>query len=619
MKLIVLMGLMISNLALADYVYMQEDESGKYVMLKTEEGPWTRILNDVTSKDWAIYPDITPDAQEIVYVEGPDATNLHITYKNLGKGLTQKFHTSQKGMILHPKFTKNGRFIFYSAPKADGKNSIFFFDRAAEVNRQGQGLVNYSLDSAKAMDASEESYFPRPSSDGNFVVYQRNTNGKKEIVLFDRLENKKTVLAEGMSPALSFDEQLIAYTSKIAGNWNIYVINRTTLKVTQITNDAKDEQAPTFMKDNTIAFASNKSGHYRLFKVVNNEWVAISTEAPDQAVDFYSPNFSGETKIAQGLRAPFIGAPRSSFGTVTHEGKLYMAGGHSGAEHTYPPESFQDTFVVYDIETNVWKELAPRPVKCHGFQIAASGDYVYAFGGFAYSPDHKPKWKSLTRIDRYSISKNKWEQVGDLFSPRSSNVAIHIGDKVYIASGWDSTPKFNNDYDGTFLDQVEIFDMKTEKVSIANYKVPAPLRRALTGIEHDGKIVLIGGLGQGASHFELLNSVTSIDPVDGSVTELQPLPFSTFAPAAEIVNNHLYVFGGMFKTGEMNYEYVSHIYGLDMAKKEWSHTGRFVNETKGFSQVFKLDENTLGILGGHRYFEGYDSPVSTFETFRPLK
>ena len=116
-----------------------------------------------------------------------------------------------------------------------------------------------------------------------------------------------------------------------------------------------------------------------------------------------------------------------------------------------------------------------------------------------------------------------------------------------------------------------------------------------------------------------MNSVTAINPVDGSVQEMQPLPFSTFAPAAEVVNNHLYVFGGMFKTGEMNYEYVSHIYGLNLATKEWSHTGRFVNETKSFSQVFKLDENTLGILGGHRYFDGYDSPVPTFETFRPLK
>jgi N-acetylneuraminic acid mutarotase len=338
-----------------------------------------------------------------------------------------------------------------------------------------------------------------------------------------------------------------------------------------------------------------------------------------EEVDFYSPQFSGNTNIAQSLKASFIGNARSSFGTVTHNGKLYMCGGHQGAEHTYPPESFTDTFIVYDSELNAWKDLAPRPVKAHGYQLAAHGNYIYAFGGFAYSAEHKPSWKSLDQIDRYNITTNQWETVGKLLSPRSSNVAIVVDAKVYLTAGWNATPKFANDYDGIFLDTVEIFDLKTQKTELANYKLPLPLRRALTGIEHEGKIVLVGGLGQGASHFELLNSVTSIDPVSGEAKELTPLPFATFAPAAEILNNHLYVFGGMFKNGEMNYEYVSHIYDLDFSTSLWSHTGRCLKETKGFSQVFKLDEKTLGILGGHHYFEGYDSPVSTFETFSIIK
>src|SRR5690606_19639471 len=104
-------------------------------------------------------------------------------------------------------------------------------------------------------------------------------------------------------------------------------------------------------------------------------------------------------------------------------------------------------------------------------------------------------------------------------------------------------------------------------------------------------------------------------PVDGTFKELPPLPFATFAPAAGFLKDELVVFGGMFKTGDMNYEYVSHIYSMDMKKGQWKHTGRFVNETKGFSQVFPLDDKKLGILGGHHYFQGLDSPVSTFETF----
>jgi N-acetylneuraminic acid mutarotase len=612
MKYLLILGLLASCSSFADFVYMKENPQGKSVQLQSYKSVST--LNESTEKVWALYPDISADGNEFLYCEGTRPEDLHLTYVNKKKSLTQRFSLFQKGMLLHPKFSKNGRMIFYSAPGPKGKNTIFFFDRAEEVMSQGQSLTEYSLANAKMLAPEDEAYFPRPSSDGNFVVYQRNTTGRKEIVLLDRLEETKKVLAEGMSPALSFDETKIAYTSKKDGNWNIYVIDRTTNVVTQMTSDTKDEMAPTFMPDGTLAFASNKSGHFRLFKLTNKEWISMVKAGEHEEVDFYSPQFSGNKTYQQGERAPFIGKPRSSFGTVAHEGKIYMAGGHQGAEHTYPPESFTNTFLAYDIESNEWKELAPRPALAHGYQIAANGNYIYAFGGFAYSPDHKPKWKSLDLIDRYNIKNNKWETIGKLATPRSSNVAVTIDGKVYLAAGWNSTPKFANDFDGTFLDTIEVFDLKSEKIELASYKLPLPLRRALTGIELNGKILLVGGLGVGASHFELLNSVTTIDPKDGSSSEMTPLPFSTFAPAAEILNNELMVFGGMFKTGEMNYEYVSHIYSMNLDKKKWNHTGRYLKETKGFSQVFHVNKDTLGILGGHHYLDGEDTPVNTFET-----
>lgn len=615
MRYFFILGLVLlrTNSALGDFVYMKESAAGKSVEIqRLNESPTT--LNESGNGMWAIYPDISPDGNEFIYCEGKAHDDLHLTYFNKKKNLTQRFNLPSKGMLLHPKFSKNGRWIFYSAPGPKGKNTIYFFDRESEVKRQGRDLTNYSLENATALSADEESYFPRPSSDGNFVVYQRNTSGKKEIILFDRLENKKSVLAEGMSPALSFDERLIAFTSKKDGNWNVYTVDRFTGEIVQRTSDLKDEMAPTFMPDNSLVFASNKSGHYRIFKLQNDKWELIVNAAESAEVDFYSPQFAGDMTYRQGEKAPFIGNPRSSFGTVFHEGKVYMSGGHQGAEHTYPPESFSDQFIVYDVSENKWSELAPRPAKAHGYQLAARGNYIYAFGGFAYSPHHKPKWKSLAQVDRYDIKNNTWKTIAKLSVPRSSNVAVTIDEKVYLVGGWNSTPKFENDYDGKFLDMVEVFDLKSETLHVASYKMPLPLRRALTGVEYKGKILLVGGLGEGASHFELLNSVTAIDPVDGSSQELATLPFATFAPAAGIIKDELLVFGGMFKTGPMNYEYVSHIYSMDLNKKSWFHTGRYLQETKGFSQIFPLNSETLGILGGHHYFQGMDSPVSTFET-----
>src|SRR5690606_15335947 len=245
----------------------------------------------------------------------------------------------------------------------------------------GKDLQEYSLEGARNLTPTEEAYFPRPSSDGNFFVYQRNFNGKKEVVLQDLIEGTKVVIAEGMSPALSFDETLIAFTTKRDGNWNIYAYDRTKNETTQMTYDEADEMAPTFMPDNTLAFASSKSGNFQLYKLKNNKWISLTAK---EEADLYAPQFSGEKSYLQKERAPYLGNPRSSFGTVSHNGKIYMAGGHQGAEHTYPPESFSDSFIAYDVAKNQWTELASRPMKAHGYQIAAKGNYIYAFGGFAY-------------------------------------------------------------------------------------------------------------------------------------------------------------------------------------------------------------------------------------------
>lgn len=605
----------VSGASMADMVFMREWDSQKHIMHKNSEG----VTSQITSGDLMhLYPDISPDGKNVVYVEGritdQGTQDLYLVTMNLETKKTEKWIADGlKGMILHPKFSRNGQFIFFSAPSP--KNKVFYF----EPNKFRTNLLKSNGDvttlkfTATALD-KDEAYFPRPSSDGNFVVYQRNVNGAREVVLFDRLEDKKMVIDQGMSPALSFDERLIAFSSKKNGSWDIYEFNRDTKTITRKTlDDSADEMAPSYMPNNELVFASSRSGNFQLYQLDSDEWIRL-TSVPN--ADDYAPQFSGETIFTQAVRAPFMEPMRSSFGTVLHNGLLYMCGGHQGPEHTYPKESFTDNFNVYDKRINNWRELAPRPAKAHGYTIAAYGNYIYAFGGFAYNEGTKPAWKSIDTIDRYDIRTNTWSTIGKLTKPRSSNVAVTVGDKVYLVGGWDATPKKPNDFEGTFHSSVDVFDFKTETVTVAPYSMPLPLRRAFTGVDYKDQILLVGGLGVGSSHFELISNVTLMDPKTGIATELPKLPFATFAPAAETIGDELFVFGGMFKTGEMNYEYVSHIYGFNFEDQSWRHTGRYLKESKGFSQVFKMDNRTIGILGGHRYYLNEDKPVNTFELFK---
>lgn len=608
-----LLALIASSSSFADFVFMQEGPNQKSIQMVNSQSQTT--VNDSNFGEWALYPDISSDGKLIVYAEGRGPSNLHLTLKDKSDDSQVRFHHPNPGLIIHPKLSKNGRWIFYSAPREDGRNTIYYFDHKFVVESHGNFVIDYFM-TPQELVPDEVAFFPRPSSDAGFVVYQRNTNEKKEIVFYDRIEGNKKVLAEGMSPALSFDERYVAYTSKQNGNWDIFQIDRFTGKIEQLTHDENDEMAPTYTPEGKLVFASNQNQSFRLFELQSNKvWKEVVSDERIE-LSHYSAQFSGETRFEQSELPDYLGNNRSSFGTVMHNGILYMAGGHEGREHTYPPESFSDKFFAFNPVTKFWIELAPRPHTAHGYQIAAFGNYIYAFGGFAYSPDHKPRWKSLAFIDRYDIKANKWQTIGELISPRSSNVAVTIDEKVYLLAGWDATPQKENDVEGRFHSKVEIFDLRTEKILKAEWNMPLPLRRALTGIEYDGKILLIGGLGVGASHFELISNVTAIDPMTGAATELAHLPFATFAPAAGVIGNELFVFGGMFKTGSMNFEYVSHIYGMDLTKNEWRHTGRYLKETKGFSQVFNLTPKKLGILGGHHYEKEVDEPVKTFETFK---
>ena len=606
MFLTLLLGLTTAACASAPaLVFMRESAAEKQVML-LQDGVETALTS---GREWHLYPDISSDGDRVVWVEGPSERNLRVTLLDRRSGERSQWITPRAGMALQPRFSRNGRLIYVSVPTAEGNRvaKLEPAQRGKQTGLDANGTRLYAW-APQLIAVEGQTYFPRPSADGSFVVLQRNFAGRKEIVEHDVAAGTTKVLAAGMAPALSFDENLVAYTSKEAGSWDVWLYDRRTGQKTRLTSDAGDEMAPAFTPDNGVAFASNRNGRFQLYQLESGTWRALVTTPESD----YAPNFSGETRWHSELLPSLPGEPRSSFGAVAHQGKMYVCGGHAGAEHTYPPESFRDDLFVFDPATGTWSTLAPRPHKAHGFELVAHGDYLYAFGGFAYGHGNRPAWKSLDVVDRYDLRTNQWTTVARLPRARSSNVASVVDGKVFLIGGWDATPSAPGDAEGDFHHEVDVFDLATEAVSTASWQIPLPLRRAFSAIEHDGHIILVGGLGVGSSHFELLAQVTRINPWNGLTRELSALPFPTFAPAVGVLDNELLVFGGMFRTGPMDFEYVSHAYAMPIGGGVWRHTGRSLLETKGFSRVVPWRDGVV-VLGGHSYEGGRDTPVATVE------
>ena len=581
-------------------VFLVESDTGKHVGVSTDNKSYTLLTS---GSDWHLYPAISNDGNMIAFAQGKSPKDLRLVVQNLRT--KSKTFLTKPSFLIQPMFAKRGSRIFFSQ-EHEGVSKIGYID--FKKNKK----IFYITD-------THPSFFPAPFQDGERIVYQRNISKlKKEIVILDTATKAVEVIGHGMSPTLSTDERFIAYTSKVSENWDIYIYDRFAKTTRRVTNSLARDFSPSFDKDNNLFYTSDKTenGVFSIYSQPFSSWTQSNgrekLNISKRGVSFYAPKFSGESKFKLELKKSMTGESKSSFGTINHQGRIYTIGGHQGPEHTYPPESFSNRVSAFDIKTGQWIELAPRISKAHGFQLSAYGNYIYAFGGFAYEASTRPAWKSIDVVERYDILKNEWSEIGTMPRKRSSNALATIGSQVFLFGGWDATPKFENDIDGTFHSEIDVFDMKSEKWKTLSVFLPKK-RRAFSAFVRDKKIYLLGGISEGGSHFSLSDDFTRFNPATEKFSQMPKLPFGTFAPAAGAIQNEGFMFGGMFKLSKFDYEYVPHIYKFDFSLNKWMHTGRYLMENKGFSQVVDLGHDCLGILGGHSYASGEDKPVSTFE------
>jgi len=610
-------------------VFLKDNGESRHIFMKQNE----KVVQLTNGSETHLYPDISSNGDLVVFVKGPTVEKLSLYVKDLEKNETLQLGNLQ-GLVVQPRFARNGDHIYFSGPIArNGRNQIGFFDlkkiRENQTPEKIEGDVLYydvepTVIKTSSSQGQADSFNPSPTSDASLLAYHTSENEgqTRKLILRDMNSKEEEVLTDGMSASFSKDDRYIAFTREVAGNWDVYIydrFNKTTVRATH--NEALDF-APSFNQKGALLFASTRGEQeeFALYTIEAKDWKNSRDNAhvlyKKEGSQIYTGKISGLLNFKLQQKADITGPRRSSFGAVSHRGKIYVAGGHMGAEHTYPPESFSNIVRIYDMQTNIWNEAAPRLHKCHGFDLAAHGDYIYAFGGFAYDEKNNPKWKSLDVVERYSIKEDKWEVVAKMPRRRSSNVVEKVNGKMYLIGGWDSTPKFDGDYDGTFHSEIDVFDPEglSFKTLEANLDVK---RRALSSVSYDGQILLIGGISEGAKQFNLLDKVTAFDPKTQKFEEVGKLPYPTFAPAAGVMDDELYVFGGMFKTGEWSYEYVTHIHRMKFSDQKWENIARYLSQSKGFSQVVQM-RSGLAVLGGHTYQDNQDAPVRTFELFQKL-
>lgn len=641
---ILILTTLFSVSALAKMTYLYQVGNSRRVALANENGQLVRLISP--EDEQAYHPEMSQDGKYVAYSLGviePGNVKMAIHVQNLETNVVEVW-TPKANQYIHAEFSGDGKVLAFSGPvkKAGGKmiQNIQWIQLEKErkkqpVHTEEKGGLTYKYYSPEynTIESDIPSYFPAVSSSGEFIVYHQTLDPSskttpKELVQYDLWTKKKKLVTKknghAMVPSLSADNRYLTYAGILNQAWDIHVIDLWTGKDRQITNSKTREFTPVFAPDGSIYYTHiHDQGEFSLdiYKIPSEQVfgkVPVEPKAfiSESEVFEYVPSFSGDLSFSIQQKPALLEPPRSSFGAIYHEGKVYAAGGHQGPEHTYPRESFMDRLDIFDTETGEWTESTKMNWPRHGFQIVAHKGYIYAFGGFAFSADHTPGWQSLDIIERYDIAAKEWK-ILDVRLPRkrSSNVAAKVGNKVYLLGGWNSTPKHQDDVEGRFHREIDVFDLDTETVSVSEQTLPDPLRRAFTAVVVGDEILLLGGISEGASHFNWLDHVTAFNPKTNAWKEYPKLPFATFAPGAGVWNNRIYLFGGMNK----QFEYLNTVFSYDLfGTQKWSNTGRYMQENKGFPQVVNYGDQGLGVLGGHTYEflpngRVKDTPVSTFE------
>jgi DNA-binding CsgD family transcriptional regulator/N-acetylneuraminic acid mutarotase len=220
-------------------------------------------------------------------------------------------------------------------------------------------------------------------------------------------------------------------------------------------------------------------------------------------------------------RAP-LSQPRSDFGVVAYDGKLYVAGGAASG-----PSAVIER---YDPASNLWASLGEKPTPASQVQAAIVRGLIYVPGG--EGADGKP----LAVVEAYDPRNQRWETLPPLPEPRSRYALASVEGRLYLFGGWDGS---------SYRAEVFVYDPDAKHWSTAaSMRTP---RRGAGAAVVEGRIYVIGGENESGG----LRINERYDPNGGQAGQWEsvtPLQFAVSAPAVTDVAGNIWVFDAQKRT-----------------------------------------------------------------------
>ena len=182
-----------------------------------------------------------------------------------------------------------------------------------------------------------------------------------------------------------------------------------------------------------------------------------------------------------------------------------------------------------------WKELAPLPMDHSVHTAVLLGGNVYVGGGFEGTSDSDKQYSY--RLDVYNLTTNQWSS-SPITTPHSWFAMAVLDDKLVIAGGL------------TKKDEV------VKKVSVLyigqwkDYSEMPTARYAATAVGYHSMLIVVGGGIRVEDKGIMISTTELLDTTNGCWYTCNNLPAPYQQMKAVIMNDKLYLLGGVDKDGD---------------------------------------------------------------------
>ena len=239
--------------------------------------------------------------------------------------------------------------------------------------------------------------------------------------------------------------------------------------------------------------------------------------------------------------------PAHHNGVVGYNGKIYVFGGGVQRQPGGPTQFPIDNAWEYDPAADMWKALAPMPIRRLAAAAVESGGKIYVMGGVAAYPGLENQSLGGEEPHRvldinhvYDPATNTWQTRQTMPTPRNHMFVGAVNGKIYVIGGRVGSMAVAT---GSTTDLVEEYDTAADRWGAVKLRMPTPRDGGVVGV-YQNRIFVAGGQSITGINNSVSRALEAYDPATNTWTAYPFLQQARHGQGGGVIGNRFHIVSG---------------------------------------------------------------------------